>query len=43
MGYTKEYMIGFCEFLFALVGVFIIVSHLSSSKPIEDLKKMTSN
>lgn len=38
MGYTKEYMIGFCEFLFALVGVFIIVSHLSSSsKPIEDL------
>lgn len=31
MGYTKEYMLGFCEFWFAVIGVFIIVQSLSNN------------
>ena len=29
MGYTKEYFIGFCEFLFGLFGLFIITHYLT--------------
>lgn len=31
MGYTKEYIRGFCEFLFGLFGVFIIIGWLNSN------------
>ena len=31
MGYTKECLIGFCEFWFALIGVFIILHHLPNN------------
>jgi len=30
MGYTKEYIIGFCEFCFALIGVFIISQYFNN-------------
>jgi hypothetical protein len=31
MGYTKEYIIGFCEFWVAVIGVFIIMQNLPNN------------